>query len=345
MIIQEYDLHSMLVRYLGAHGFEENRLLEQVAAGIEAIVRKRISRYNVKDAEDFSQDCVISLLAAVDRLKVSGECTITNFDGFVVRTVDNRVRDEFRKANPARRRLGMAVEHLLNGKLNVAGLAIWNNKDNGDKIAGFDAWLDRPVKSIKDTFDSPQSKNNFAVRFLDGDDPKDADLAELVSALLNWHDGPLKYDDLIDLVCKLRNVERRTELSLNAEIDDKTYLDLLEDPSGNVEDRVITSTYSEKVIQEIWGELKELSFHQFASICLKLEYDELIALASVVGHNAVAEVLGVTTSELSAYIARIPMPDSEIAGIVGRETAQIPSVRKKAMQRLSRRLSKNLQEF
>lgn len=335
------SLHHLLTQYLDARGADENRLRQELADGIQEAVRRHISRFELRDAQDIGGDCVLCLLMALQRLKVSRDGSVQNFDAFVFRTVVNRVNDEFRKANPERRRLDLEVKHLLRGKLNVSGFGMWSDPRNGVRVGGFVDWCGRAGSPIRERLENPRTRHEFASRWLAGSDPREAGLAELVAAVLNWHGGPAPVRELIDLVCTLRGVERINELSLDREIEGTPFADMLEDPNASVEDTVLSGIESQERMRLIWRHLRDLASHQFHAVCLKLEPDEFLALAAVAGPGVFAGMLGVELRELAEYASALPLRDDKIAWIVGLDARQIPSVRKKALQRVARRLGKD----
>lgn len=337
------SLHKILEQYLRANGRDEERWREDLIAGIFSTVSKRVSRAwsgNAEDAKDISLDCIERLWSRVNALKLSGECPITNLDALVGTIVKHRICDEIRAANPERRRLDREIEHLLNGKLNVSGFSVWEDPRNGSKVGGFEAWNGQNARAVRNPFHNPRSKQSFAKRWLGVPDLQDVDTADLVDAVFNWHNGPMLVDDLVNIVCALKGIERQTILSLDMEVGDQTFVDTIRD-SANIEEEVTSRLAHEDTLRQVWMHLKILAVYQLTAICLKLEPDEFMALTGVAGLSDLAKALGVSREKLADYAGEVPMPDSKIADILGFEAKQIPSIRKKALQRIERRMKKD----
>jgi hypothetical protein len=337
MIWPRNNLQSLLSRYLAADGPEETRLLEELGREIEAAIGRQLRRFSLPNGEDVARDCIVAVLESVHKSKTSGECKIGNLDAFVSRAAINHAYDEIRHENPDRRRIQYRLEHLLNGRLNALGLAIWADRRTGRKAAGFAAWKGRKPGSPRHTLDDPSGRDVFAERWFGGRDPRNEDVGDLACAVLSWHGGPMLLDALVDLVCNLAEVKRKKERSLDEELE--KWPDghpLSADTSVNVEEEVVSRLDRAQMLRRGWPAMRTLAEYQLIAVCLGLETDEFVTLAAAVGYSELAAALGMELDELGKHLGDLPLPDKRIAQIVSRKPDQIASVRKKALQRIAR---------
>ena len=335
------SLQGLLERYLNARGSEEPGVREALAAGIYAEVCRRVARHQLQNADDVISDCFSSLLSCVDEIKRSGVRSIGNLDAYVGITVENHVKDEFRRANPERRRLGLGIEHVLSGGANASGFSLWSDSRNGARIAGFDKWRGRPARGVSSRFEDPMIRTEFAKKWLDGLDSADVHLPDLIAAILNWHKGPMALDDLVDVACALRGVARIVVVSWDEPLADGSPVKVPTDPKNDPEQIVVERMSHRHMIERTWACMRQLAPHQIAAICLKCERDELVSLIAVAGRSAFEQSLGINADDLDGYLAEVPLQDDGLAAILGLEAKQIPGVRMKARQRLARNLVKD----
>jgi hypothetical protein len=199
-----------------------------------------------------------------------------------------------------------------------------------------------------------------------GRDAQSLDHAELVNGIFQWVDHPIRYDDLVRIVCELKRVGEGATFIRVDEEDERSIGDLLPDTGPRPDEMAEWSEF----LRRLWAEIEQLPVLQRIAYLLNFTAGEcqleLFWTYGVVSLRGIGAVLQLTEDQfsrlwpelqltdeerhkaeaLSSYDEkfallwrRLPLTDLMIAKLLGTERQKVINLRKAAGARLSRRLA------
>ena len=337
------DAQQLLEAYVGDRG---DRYWEDLSEAVRALVHKSVSKREVGDLEDFEEECVLAIWTKISAIKAGdSESTIDNLEAFVRRAVHNRYCDAIRRKRPMWYNLKLELLEIFSGKANVDGFALWQNPDTAARLAGFSEWegSTRSASSrCREILDNPAA---FRARHLRNRDPVELPTYELAAAVLDFCGGPVDVDALTTCVAELTHAHVADPLSIDAQpdVDEEAGapVDWLISPETDVEKQVVDADWFDHVIDWFWKEFMGLSLKQRKAVLYGLAADQVTALASSIGMDAIAQSLEMAPQRLASMVGRLPLPDAVTAEELGIAPRAVPSVRFKAWGRIRRRTRKS----
>jgi hypothetical protein len=290
-----------------------------------------------QDADDVYNDVVLELMTWLRKFKANpDENGVKNFCGFVAVLAYRACATYLRKKHPQRLKLKNKIHYVLTHNRNFA---LWKSDDD-EWLCGFNTWrnhnTDYSMSRLELLRNDPRAFEHAA---LPCHNPRQMSPADLLAALFNWVQTPLKLDDVIatiaDLLC-IRDQVAETNLGN----DDKPgrISTALISISNEVEQRIY--------LQSIWLEIGQLPMRQRCALLLNFT-DSLgqgvIALLPIVGIASLREIaqsLEMTVEQLADLWNNLPLDDATIGLHLGVTRQQVINLRKSARERLLRRMKK-----
>jgi hypothetical protein len=335
----------LLTPYLeAASELEADRCLKALvdryaAPEMKSIIRRKLQSASA-DAEDALSEARVQLTIKLSHLRSHpNDMPISQFLAYAA-TVTHRACDlVLRKRYPLRTRLKNRIRFVI-GK--SAGLGLWE-RPNGETVCGFSAW--RPasddIDSVPAAFPDSMEFWWFERIALAGLDPPQMDHADLVARVLSWRKRPIEIDDLVGIVARITGVKDTIPLTESSGAKPAaTPIDDLAATATPVDIEVEQRAY----LDSLWDEVRQLAPHQCAALLLNLRDHKGRGVASllprlgIAGIHSMAEAMGMPSEKLAAIWDDLPFEDSMIASMLGVERQNVIGYRKKARERLLRRM-------
>jgi hypothetical protein len=343
------QLDPLLLPYLHAtdesdlQRLEEQLILAHAASIIRGIIKYKLpvsfdhSTWNIdsQDVEDVYSDVVLDLLAWLRKFKASPENNgVKNFCGFVAVLAYRACATYLRKKHPQRLKLKNKIYYTLT---HHRDFALWKSVED-EWLCGFSAWRNhdvfRPTTRLELLRHDPRAFEQVEQPCCD---IRQLNPADLLAAIFNWVQTPVKLDDVIGTIAELLGI-RDQMMETNHS-------------SGNKPERVataqinITTEVEQRIyLEHIWAEIGQLPLRQRTALLLNLT-DSLghgvIALLPVIGvasFQEIAEAVGMTAEQLADLWNNLPLDDATIASRLGVTRQQVINLRKSARERLLRRM-------
>lgn len=327
---------------------ESERLtLHIISAHVEPVVRdiikyklrlgaKADSSGNIADAGDVYNDVMVELLRRLNEFQADPRRhVISHLRGYVAVVTYHACYRHLRRVYPQRHLLKNRLRYLLTHQ---SGFALW---EGAHKVAvcGFDAWraagrrlADRAKLIQLDKDQSLLSESGLLSEGVASANPSD-----LLAAIFVYADGPLEFDDLVNLVARLWNMQ---DQQLSPETDDE----MAELSAQGRQADMAENVYRREYLTMLWTEIHGLPLPQRIALLLNLRGGEgrgcieLFQLAGVATMEEMAGVLGITAEQLAVIWNELPLDDLLIAERLGVTRQQVINLRKSARARLSRRM-------
>lgn len=159
-------------------------------------------------------------------------------------------------------------------------------------------------------------------------------LGELVKILLREINKPISFDDLVSAIAELRGLHEPTAVELTDEMNLQT---ITSDPFAENDRKAFLAA--------IWEELQELPLRHRRAILLHLTDDQsdnfllVFVVDGIASIRSIAQMLEMPAEEFAAMWNRLPLPDNDIAELMGLERQQVINLRQSARRSLRSRLS------
>ncbi|HUA59265.1 MAG TPA: hypothetical protein VML19_10955 [Verrucomicrobiae bacterium] len=274
---------------------------------------------------------------------------VLNLEAWAVTITENRIADYLRAVRPRhfsmRNRLRYFVRHTA---------AFAEISATGGRMAGPAEWI-REGRAPADAIDvavlvhrPSQLRHNPP-----GGDPdclSRADWEQLLDALFRHLGKPVLLNDLAAMVCAVLRIEEVRAEPLRSGPDGETAIDL-PDPRPALPD-----LETREILRGVWSEIVELLPRQRIALLLNMgdDGDPLVFSESeIVTEADICRVLGLTGEQwavvlseaptgdgnrCAALLRMIPLADLAIARLLGATRDQVIGLRRKARERLARRM-------
>jgi len=288
-----------------------SRVLQRCRRGLEAAAGPAA-------AEDVEAAVLLRVVQKLESAREYEDEAVSRLDEYVARLTFNAVADVRRESAPDRARLKRRLRYVATTDQR---LALWDLP--AGTVCGLAAWRDRVDVRAALPVDAESAPGSLR----DGD--RDA---EALVALLALADAPLALDAVTELFGELWSVTAGAALSSDDEVRNDG-----RDPIGQYETR--------EQLQLVWEEICTLPVRQRTALLLNLRDRAgrnavvLFPLTGVATFDDIANAIEMSADELSAIWPRLPLPDAELAEILGVERQQVINLRKSARARLQRRIA------
>jgi DNA-directed RNA polymerase specialized sigma24 family protein len=331
-----------------------NHLIAHAAPGIARITK---SSQTPEDAFQETAHRIIKQLREV-RTRANGNA-IGNYLHYVNVVASRVVKGQVRQEHPKRRSLVDALRHVLKRE---SSLASWDS--DGHKLCGLAAWRDQQQGRMRSErltrlLDEPRK---FVDVVSPGRDPVNLSHAELLRRLFEWIGHPIKFDEMTNIVCGLKQIEDLNPV-IGGEASGRVLSEWLADNRRRPDEHAQWTEFLER----LWAQIELLPrLHRLAYLLNFTAADgqlELFWIYGVASIRRIGAVLQITDEQfarvwpvmtLSDEMRRraqacenydekfavlwqfLPLTDVAIASMLGTERQKIINLRKAAADRLSR---------
>jgi hypothetical protein len=167
---------------------------------------------------------------------------------------------------------------------------------------------------------------------------QDTNPVGLLTAIFNWLDHPLEFDDLVDVVGELLGYKDQSDISL----DDNSQQEITASSESRAGvEQAIDRRLS---LRRLWEEICQLPRRQRVALLLNLRDEQgrdvitLIPLTRTATVRQIAETLEIPVDDFAGMWSDLPMDDVTIAKLLGATRQQVINLRKTAKERLTRRM-------
>lgn len=329
---------------------EERRLLEQIVTDharplLTQIILNRLrlsvegsNHYIVwQESEDIVGDLVLDIIKRLLAVKADPETkSLDDLSTYVAVAAYNAFYTYLRRRHPERWRLKDKLRYVLTYR---KGFALWKG-DRGRWWCGLADWRDEDVASCATgRIKSLREDRERAIRVL-GETERD-NLPRLLDEIFAWAGGPIKMDDLVNLVADVWSVANAEPVVIHHSEEPRLLNSFADD-----EPSVVTRLEQREYLERVWEEVCQLPLQQRRALLFNLRDSQGHDMTGMFAHTRVAtlrqlaEALDVTVEEFARLSSNFPMEDSIIAEHLGVTRQQVINLRMSARRRLARRMKK-----
>ena len=288
---------------------------------------------STQDANDLFNDIITSLLLRLRHLRRDGtQGPIADFRGYVAATAYNACNLYLRQKYPRRSRLKNRLRYLLS---HDPGFALWTD-NAANLICGFGHWRDKDAFTPQRLFEKIRQDPNEWIQTVDlpsvGIDR--AQLSSLLNTLFESCRGPIKLDELVNIVADICREKDQPDESLDTVIN-------LAAPTLDFE----TVLEQQHMLALLWQEVCQLPRRQRLALLLNFrdarghDLIGLLPYTRTATIEQIAEVLEFPLVDFLELWSKLPLDDATIAELLGAKRQQVINLRKCARERLERRLT------
>jgi hypothetical protein len=334
-------------------------LIEHAAQTIKMVTGRSL------DPEDAFQETARLIIKLLWDLKADpGSKAISNYLHYVKVVASHVAKGQLRDAHPQRRSLVAAMRYVLRNK---APFAMWENEIH-ERLCGLAAWRDQPItftrsERLIQLLDRPRILDEVVPS---GRDAGSLDNAELLAGIFNWVGHPIRFDELVRIVCDLKQIEEIAPIVEADEEGARPLSELLEDAGRRPDEEAEWREF----LEQLWAEIEQLLPLQRIAYLLNLTAADgqldlfwTYGVATIRrigaalqltedhfgrvwpelqmsdGERRYAEALTSYDERLALLWQHLPLADATIARMLGTERQKVINLRKAAGDRLSRRMA------
>lgn len=338
---------TLLANYLSeSDPREERRLLESLVTELRSIVTRVLTARFGRELrererlEDACQDCLVSIIRKIGRLKTQPEeSAVGSLSAYAVTTAQNAYRGEMRQQNPERYRLRQRIISAIHD--HPAQLAAWNS--GAKLICGLAEWIGSTPRTTPRYQEWLFDKSVCRAECLNERIPgEEISLDQALLQVFRWLGTPVEVNELVSQLAELLQMPDGSFAGL-IELDREdpgygNYLEQLPDVSENVEDFAVESVHRETLLRRAWSEILQLPLRQRTALLLSLPPEAFMAYRLLMGPEAICQCLELSRSDVDRLPSRLPIPDADLASEMGIKRQQVINLRLSARQRLARRI-------
>lgn len=291
------------------------------------------SAASTPDANDLFNDIITNLLSRLRNIRSDRtQGAVTDFRGYIAATAYNACNLYLRRKYPRRSRLKNRLRYLLS---HDATFALWTNEASG-LICGFAQWRDSSAASPQRLFEKirqdPVEWIQTAGLMSVGVDR--AQLANLLNALFQSSQSPLKLDDLVNIVADICHEKDQPDEPLHT---------MMQLAAPTLDFEIMLE--QQHTLALLWREVCELPSRQRLALLLNFKDargNDLVSLlpsTRTATIEQIAKALDFPPVEFLRLWNKLPLDDATIAGLLGATRQQVINLRKCARERLERRMS------
>jgi RNA polymerase sigma factor (sigma-70 family) len=286
-----------------------------------------------QDAGDLLNDILVSLISRLRHLRHDPEQhAIADFRSYVASTAYNACNLHLRRKFPRRSRLKNRLRYLLS---HDNDFALWISEASG-LLCGFAIWRGKNAhvpgrfleKIRQDPGEWTQTVGLTSVSI------DRADLTGLLKILFRESAGPLKLDDLVNVVAEICHEKDQPDEQLETATTPAA-------PACSLE----TILEQQHTLAIFWNEVCSLPPRQRIALLLNFRDSRGQELLSLMPHTRTATIEQIATAldfPLADFLKLwndLPLDDMAIARLLGATRQQVINLRKCARERLERRMN------
>jgi RNA polymerase sigma factor (sigma-70 family) len=288
---------------------------------------------STQDASDLFNDIIANLLSRLRYIRSDRpQEAIADFRGYIAATAYNACNLYLRQKYPRRSRLKNRLRYLVSHE---AAFALWTTEASG-LICGFAKWREiaepTPQRELEKIRQDPGEWIHAAG--LQSVGSNRAQLFNLLQALFNSCGGPIKLDELVNIVAEICREKDHPDEPLDTVMD-------LAAPRLDIE----TILEQKHLLGLLWQEVCQLPPRQRVALLLNFRDSRGRDLLSLLPYTRTATITQIAAAlELPLVVFlplwnKLPLDDKRIAALLGATRQQVINLRKCARERLERRLS------
>jgi hypothetical protein len=283
-----------------------------------------------QDALELLGDVKVAIVDQLLRIRSSKDVDARSFESleaYTVTVVKNACREYYRRRYPRRFRLSNQLRYVL-------------SKDDRLRLVQHEAgkWICGTAQAMRV---SPLSLNGSSGadpattlrHFLSAVD-KQASLARRVFSVLQAVGVPVPLEQLIAAFYEIDQIVEPDEIPIEESV-----------PIRFSSTSVLADSDRRALLAAVWEELSELPLPHRRALLLHLSDDSgdnlllLFPIDGIASIRMIAEKIEMPAAHLAAIWNRLPLPDKEIAALLGLERQQVINLRQSARKSLRRRLA------
>src|ERR1051325_9910751 len=288
---------------------------------------------STQDANDLFNDIIANLLLRLRHIRRDRtQGAIADFRGYIATTAYNAFNLYLRQKYPRRSRLKNRLRYLLS---HDASFALWSN-DAAGLIAGFAKWRDKGATTSQRVFEKIRQDPHEWIQSVDLPSVgiNRTQLSNLLRALFQSSGGPIRLDELVNLVADICREKDQPDESLDT-------VSNLAAPTLDLE----TMLEQQHVLTLLWQEVCQLPRRQRLALLLNFrdargqDLISLLPYTRTATIEQIAEALEIPLVDFLELWNRLPLDDATIAELLGATRQQVINFRKCARERVERRMS------
>lgn len=292
-----------------------------------------------QDAGDLFNDIVVNLVSRLRQIKLNpAQAGIADFRSYVAGTAYNACNLYLRQKFPRRSRLKNRLRYLLS---HHADFALWSTDDTG-MLCGFIECHGQTRYVAAGVLEKIRQDTGEWIREVDLASVGCArkELTSLLHAIFEWCDGPLKLDDLVNVVAEICREKDLPDEPIETVIN-------LAAPVLAFE----TTLELQRNLKTLWAEICRLPPRQRVALLLNFRDSQGQELISLLPHTRaatieqIAETLEVPLDKFLKLWNDLPLEDIAIAELLGATRQQVINLRKCARERLERRMGTQMVKY
>ncbi|HXG68432.1 MAG TPA: hypothetical protein VNO70_25280, partial [Blastocatellia bacterium] len=303
------QIEPLLLPFLQTTDEAEARLrLDQLIAHAAPIIKK-ITRWS-RDPEDAFQEATQRVIKQLWDVKADPRGkAISNYEHYVRVVAAHVAKGQWRDERPQRRSLVDALRHVLRSK---PDFALWVN-EHQESVCGLAVWQHQPAgvarsERLLRLLDHPRL---FGEAALPERDAPSLDNAELLAEIFNWVAHPIRFADLVRIVCDLKRVRDFTPIVEADEEEARPLCELLPDRGRRPDEEAEWGEF----LGRLWAEVEQLPPLQRIAYLLNFTAAdgqlELFWTYGVATVRRIGAVLQLTEEQFARAWPELPWSDEE----------------------------------
>jgi len=318
-----------LVTLIDAHAVP---IVKEILASSLRFHLNNKSAASTQDANDLFNDIIANLISRLRNIRSDrAQGAVTNFRGYIATTAYNACNLYLRRKYPRRSRLKNRLRYLLS---HDTTFALWTNEASG-LICGFAQWRDQGAASPQRPFEKIRQDpieliQNVGLASIGMDR---AQLSSLLSALFQSCGGPIKLDDLVNIVADISHEKDQPDEPLDS---------MMQLAAPTLDFDIMLE--QQHMLTLLWQEVCQLPYRQRLALLLNFkdargqDLLSLLPFTRTATIEQIAEAIDFPLVEFLRLWNTLPLDDATIAGLLGATRQQVINLRKCARERLERRL-------
>src|SRR5262249_42782682 len=193
------QIDPLLLPFLQTTDQTEAQLRLDQLIELAAPIIKKVTSWS-RDPEDAFQEAVRRLVEQLRDFKADPEGNvISNYFHYAKVVASNVAKAQLRDRRQRRRSLLDAMRYVLK---NNPRFEVWED-ENRERLCGLAGWRHQPISFTRSARSSQllNHPNIFGESALSGRDAQSLNHAELLTEIFQWVGHPIRYDDLVQIVC------------------------------------------------------------------------------------------------------------------------------------------------
>lgn len=309
-------------------------LVKKILRGkLHASLRIADDRQTNQDALEMSGEIKALILFKLRHLKAeNNRIEIENFEAYVTTITLNTYHQYLRKKYPFRLSLKNQLRYLLTHRREFS---LWKT-DKNVWACGFSDWQERDVDFVK--YEFSQELENALLKSLDRqvNYKKGSNIISVVTAVFNYFQKPVHFEDLISVVYDWQEIKEPTEVAETENFDAKL---------PELKTDIVFQLEQAAFLKHLWKEIVQLPLRHRTVVLLNLKDNHgeglimLLPLLRIASIRQIAEALEFSAEDFARIWNELPWDDLKIAEYLKLTRQQIINLRQSARGTLKRRLN------